>query len=104
MKKYRPSNGTEGDWFTSNHCDHCMNENPDPDSKPKCDILSRTMIFDLHESEYPAEWCYNDQNQPTCTAYKKWDWGTMGDPLDRDNPNYIQPRDLNQLQFPFGIV
>ena len=98
IKKYRPSNGDEGMWFTSTHCDHCINQHPDPDNKKQCNILMRTMCYDTHEKEYPEEWTYDDKDKPSCTAYVKWDWGKD------DDGNYIEPPpppDPNQLCMPF---
>jgi len=86
MKKYQPSNGTEGMIFTEKHCDNCMNCDPNPEGKKQCDILMKTMCFDITDPEYPIEWTYIDGN-PTCTAWAKWDWGTDGDPDDPENPN-----------------
>jgi len=86
MKKYRPSNGTEGMSFMQFHCNQCIHENPHPDKKPKCDIVTLTMCYDLNDPEYPNEWCYNSEGQPTCTKFVKWDWGNDGDPNDPENP------------------
>lgn len=106
-RKYRPSNGTEGCGFIETYCMNCIHEkylhdNSCPDSG-KCDILSRTMVFDINDKKYPEEWTYDETNRPICTAWVKWDWDNDGDPNDPDNPNY-RPPDLdnpNQLCLPF---
>lgn len=101
MRKYRPSNGTEGMGFIECYCMNCVYENPHPDAKPKCDILSRSFLYGIKDEKYPEEWQYNENDQPICTAFKKWDWGNDGDPNDPDNPKYVQPDDPNQLCLPF---
>jgi hypothetical protein len=101
MKKYRPSNGSEGECFMSEHCYQCIHENPDPEKKPKCEIMTFTMCFGVDEPEYPKEWCYDENNRPTCTKFQKWDWGNDGDPNDPENPKAPIPEDPNQLCLPF---
>jgi len=99
-RKYRPSNGTEGMGFTEAFCDNCLNQHPDPDNKKQCMILCRTMCYDINEKEYPEEWIYGEDGEPTCTAFVKWDWGKD------DDGNWIEPPpppfdDPNQLCLPF---
>ena len=103
-KRYRPSNGTEGCCFIETYCMNCIHEkfsHTYNDDDKKCDILSRTMIYEINEKEYPEEWQYDENNRPCCTAFKKWDWGNDGDPNDPDNPKYQPPDNPNQLCFPF---
>lgn len=97
MKKYRPSNGTEGMAFTDTYCMQCINCNPDPDGKKQCDILFRSMAYDVSKDEYPLEWTYDKEGRPICTSWKKWDWDTQGDPDDLENPNAPTPFNPNQL-------
>lgn len=71
-KKYRPANGSEGSWFFDQWCDRCRH---DDDFKrgiaDGCEILGRSLCFDVDEQEYPSEWRYNpDTSEPECTAYK----------------------------------
>lgn len=61
-KKYRPSNGTEGELFFSHYCDKCS-------KKDTCQLMHRTMAFDVEHPEYPAEICYSAEGQPTCTEF-----------------------------------
>lgn len=92
-RKYRPSNGIESMCFMENFCEQCIHEkwsHTQDDNDKKCEILSRTMIFDIDEPEYPSEWTY-DENGPTCTKFQKWDWGNDGDPDDPDNPKATPP-------------
>lgn len=100
MKKYRPSNGSEGVWFESKFCDRCLNQHPDPDCQPQCLIIMRAFLNDINDKEYPEEWQYDDNDKPTCTAFVKWDWGKD------DDGNWIVPTpppfdDPNQLVLPF---
>lgn len=101
-KKYRPSNGTEGDYFMSEHCYQCIHDNPDYNAKsPRCDIMGNTMCMDVNDKDYPSEWTYDENGKPTCTSFKKWDWGNDGDPNDPDNPKYVIPDSPSQLVMPF---
>lgn len=103
-KKYRPSNGTEGDCFMSKFCFQCIHDNPDYNAKsPRCEIMTLTMCYGIGEPEYPKEWTYDANGRPTCTAWVKWDWGNDGDPNDPDNPKAPVPDDPNQLVMPFII-
>lgn len=73
-KKYRPSNGSEGCWFTGEFCDRCQKDadyrNNDGDS---CQILCNTMVYDLTDPEYPDEWIYDEDGNPVCTAFEEED-------------------------------
>lgn len=92
-KKYRPSNGTEGDFFINEFCMACKHERYQhtyDDNDLKCDIFSRSLIYDLNDPEYPEEWVYDKDNKPTCTAHKFWDW-------DKDGEPEIEIKDPNQL-------
>jgi hypothetical protein len=93
---YRPSTGTEGMDFECKFCNNCMHQNPDPNSKRHCDILMRAFWYNIGEEKYPREWQYKN-DQGTCTAFTKWDWGNDGDPDDPDNPRAPIPPDPNQL-------
>lgn len=98
-KKYRPSNGTEGMAFTDHFCDRCIHQHPDWAGR-QCNILATTMVYDTTDDRYPEEWTYDDKGSPTCTAWKKWDWGRD------DDGNWVEPPeppvdDPNQLCFPF---
>jgi hypothetical protein len=96
-KKYRPSNGTEGEGFMGCFCYQCIHDNGDD---KLCEIISLTMCLDVNDKDYPEEWTYDEQNNPTCTKFVKWDWGKD------DDGNWIQPSpppidDPNQLCLPF---
>jgi hypothetical protein len=67
MKKYRPSNGTEGECFMAKFCAHCKND--DEENDVFCDIIASTMAFAVDEPGYPEEWQYDCDGKPTCTAF-----------------------------------
>lgn len=104
MKPYRPSNGTEGTWFTEKYCMNCINCDPNPEGKKQCNILMRSFCYGINDKEYPKEWIYDYNDKPSCTAWVKWDWGNNGDPDDPNNPNAPIPEDPNQLCMPFDII
>ncbi len=100
-KPYTPSNGTEGTWFISKFCDNCVHQHPDPENPRQCyDILLKSLM-----GGQPPEWVYNEEAEPVCTAFVKFDWGDeddgWNDPDGPDSP--IQPEDPNQLLIPFDI-
>ena len=64
-KPYRPSNGTEGEWFIGWQCEHCVRVGRD------CDIITFTMAYGVDDLEYPTEWVSDlDGNNPRCTAFQ----------------------------------
>lgn len=79
---YRPSNGTEGEWFMANWCHRCERDRAfregDGDS---CQIAANTMAYDRDHPDYPEEWRYNDAGRPVCTAFV-WAGDEVGWPLD----------------------
>ncbi len=62
-EKYRPSNGTEGEIFTGMWCDHCTKRDGG------CLIEIRAFCLGLDHPDYPPEWQYGENGQPTCTAF-----------------------------------
>lgn len=99
-EKYRPSNGSEGEWFVEEYCMQCLHCDPDPCGPKQCEILCATLVFGVDEPGYPKEWTYNEKNEPICTKWQKWDWGTDGDPDDSDNPKAPIPDSPLQLKLP----
>ena len=104
-KPYRPSNGTEGMYFIAEFCEQCIHEkwmHTQCEGDKKCDILSRSLIYDLDDPEYPEEWIYKD-GKPICTEHQHWDWwgGPWGNDFQEPPPEPIN--DPNQLMFPFMI-
>ena len=64
MRKYIPSNGTEGEIFMDKFCDRCFY-----DHNENCEIIVGTMVYDLEDNEYPEEWTYDENDQPICTKF-----------------------------------
>lgn len=64
MRKYRPSNGTDGDCFMSQFCSHCTK---DTEENP-CEILGRSLAYSIDDPSYPTEWI-EDERGPRCTAF-----------------------------------
>jgi len=98
MKKYQPSNGSEGDWFIEKYCMNCVNCDPDPSGKKQCEILLRSFCLDVNDSDYPKEWIFDKDQKPICTAHQQWDWKEKGNPDDHENENYIMPHNSNQTE------
>jgi hypothetical protein len=67
MKKYRPSNGQEGEWFMEDYCYQCAKD--DPDNNLLCPIIAKTMAFDIDDKRYPGQWQYGADNMPLCTEF-----------------------------------
>lgn len=73
-QKYRPSNGTEGCMFMEAWCEQCQKDTyQETPADFGCEILARTMAFDINDEEYPAEWQYSSDGQPICTAFVEKD-------------------------------
>lgn len=65
-KSYRPSNGSEGLYFTAEFCERCTKY-----ADGGCPILLNTLLYEKNEPEYPGEWVYDDSGNPTCTAFEQ---------------------------------
>lgn len=102
-KKYRPSNGDEGLWFVDKFCCNCIHgkyEHTGNMVDKPCELLTASFMCDIADPMFPKEWVYAEDGKPTCTAFKKWNWGKD------DDGNYIDPPPLpfddpNQLVMPF---
>jgi hypothetical protein len=64
QRPYRPSNGSEGDWFMLIWCSKCVK---DSEAKP-CLILLRTLALGVNDKGYPSQWIEDDDG-PRCTAF-----------------------------------
>lgn len=65
-ERYRPSNGTDGEFFYEGWCAKCERERP----SRQCSILTRTFICNIDDPEYPTEWVYGPNDVPCCTAFR----------------------------------
>jgi hypothetical protein len=74
IKRYRPSNGTEGMIFEEKWCVHCERDkaiwgNPDdPDWGGGCRILADILGLETTDPDYPDQWRYC-LDTPVCTAF-----------------------------------
>lgn len=96
-QSYQPSNGSEGSSFEDRFCMRCIHCDPNPEGKKQCAILGNALCYSPGDANYPKEWQYDANDNPTCTAHVKWDWDTQGNPDDQQNENYVQPPDPDQL-------
>ncbi len=81
LEPYRPSNGTEGEYFMSEFCYRCKH---DEDYDNPCSIIGLTMGYDLSDPEYPKDtWVYFN-GKPTCLAFKER--GGKDDPVNKPLP------------------
>ena len=63
---FHPCNGSEGSAFINHFCSRC-----EKDLQEDCEVLTATMILMQTDSEYPKEWVYNENGNPTCTAFEE---------------------------------
>jgi len=70
MKKWYPSNSSDGMAFTGKFCMNCFHEKAEftgNDNDKKCPILMKSFF------EEPDEWVYGE-NGATCTEHYPYDW------------------------------
>lgn len=60
---FRPSNGTHGEIFEAAFCERCKKDRG-------CEIRFLTRCHQETDPEYPKEWVYGSDGQPTCTAFE----------------------------------
>ena len=61
---YRPSNGSEGDWFESQWCSTCIHNHPEHG----CKVWFYALMFPIDDKLYPKE-LVEGKDGPICT---KW--------------------------------
>lgn len=100
-KAYQPSNGTEDFYvFGNSFCHRCAHEkflHTANDLDLKCHILSSALVFDVKQPDYPKEWVYGEDDMPTCTAFKKFDWVKNEETGEWNEEELPDPPDPNQL-------
>jgi hypothetical protein len=77
IKRYRPSNGSEGECFVADWCGTCERDHgmlkglplEECDDNRVCEIIGKTYLYNVDDPEYPAEWTYDKNGAPCCTAY-----------------------------------
>ena len=73
VRKYCPSNGSEGDGFISGWCEKCRYEGFTEDTY--CAILSDSYVYSVDDDRFPSQWRYDDDGKPVCTAFVADDAG-----------------------------
>lgn len=70
-KSYCPSNGSEGIAFEDGFCNRCRSEASFRKTQHGggCKIHLMALAFGTGDPQYPAEWIYDDNDNPTCTAF-----------------------------------
>lgn len=70
VKKYRPSNGTEGYGLMAVWCDRCERDRAfREDQADGCSIVALTMTLKVTDPDYPDQWRYNEDGEPVCEAF-----------------------------------
>lgn len=93
-RPYRPSNGTEGDYFFEKFCARCVGERAaraNPEGVDGCPILTATFALGVDDPGYPSEWVQNEgpweTADPRCTAFVE-DFGqTIPPPRCTETPD-----------------
>lgn len=62
-RPYRPSNGTEGDYFVRSWCRDCKHSEG-------CKILLGSMRFYQTDPRYPKELVYGEDGHPQCNGHE----------------------------------
>ena len=70
-RRYRPSNGTEGEAFWSRWCDRCRRGQ---DENHPCPIQADTFFLDVRDFHYPLAWVYDRNGKPGCTVFVPAGW------------------------------
>ena len=71
-KPYRPSNGTEGEFFEAQFCNRCKKMRQSPEASTQCGIYMRVNAYDIGDKRYPKQWRYApDGSGPECTAFRE---------------------------------
>ncbi len=66
---YCPSNSTSGEIFMEEFCYKCIYDNYSADLH--CGILTKTMLHNIEDPEYPKEWVYDKDGYPICTKFEE---------------------------------
>lgn len=66
---YRPSNGSEGDWFESQFCERCEKDRAFWQDG-NCDPDKVCMIHNLSYVRQVPQWIYVD-GEPVCTEFEE---------------------------------
>lgn len=53
----------------SRFCAHCAKDEAYRNGGESCRIVANALAWNTEHPEYPAEWTYDADDQPTCTAF-----------------------------------
>lgn len=74
-KIYKPANGTEGEEFFNTFCYKCKNYKVVDEVADIEDCwyghIFAAEINEKTDLDYPDEWCYDENDRPTCTDFER---------------------------------
>ena len=97
-KPYRPSNGEEGEGFRISFCIQCVRggyERTGVLADKPCDILERSFWNKIDDPDYPTEWVYDQDGDPTCTAFEPVE---DDEETDEDREHFAADRERDRLK------
>ena len=69
-------------------CEHCRYDGFLHGLEDKsCEILLRSLAFEIEDEKYPVEWIYDENGNPTCTKYKYHNWAEGKPEPEYNDPN-----------------
>lgn len=102
LRLYRPSNGSEGDWFRGQFCDRCVRDRDWRESETNpCEILNATLCLSTDDPHYPSEWRYDENDDPVCMAFDRDPSVPNPEPL---TPEEIQAIDAEAQRIAFEML
>ena len=69
VERYSPANGSEGEWFHERFCYQCKHHSWPVGTG--CEIQLRALVYRRNAPQYPDEWTFDAEGQPTCTAFEE---------------------------------
>lgn len=72
--KYRPSNGSEGEFFKDKFCRRCQWfkwHNFGGMKYQTCPIELATTKYEEDSDKYPNQWTYDEDGKPICTEFRE---------------------------------
>ncbi len=54
--------------FMEGFCYRCKHD--DPENDVFCEIVGKTMMYDIDDAGYPDEWQYGEDGQPVCIKFE----------------------------------
>ncbi len=93
---YRPSNGTEGEYFMEEFCYRCGRDAAfrlSEAAEDSCPIVAATFRLKIDDPDYPREWIREDDGSCRCTAF-------TFDGSREDRERFEARRDPRQMMLP----